>query len=170
MNGFDGSFNIPGGLTLRFCRPTDEDFLLELFMEARPWLAWAKGKKDFIRDLYEQQYAIMRNGQQAVYPEHLDLLIEKLGEKVGRVVLDLGYADWRISEIEVASTARATGIGSNVIRGLQIAATRGMRPLTLSTPVFGPNHNKSLYEKLGFKVTSVAPPLIHMAWHPQSRL
>ncbi|KXG86323.1 GNAT family N-acetyltransferase [Agrobacterium bohemicum] len=167
MNGFNGSFDISGGLTLRFCRPTDQDFLLELFMQARPWLAWAEGKKDFIRDLFEQQYSIMRNGQEAVYPEHLDLLIEKLGEKVGRVVLDLGYADWRISEIEVVSAARTTGIGSNVIRGLQAAARRGRRSLTLSTPIFGPSNNQPLYEKLGFRVASLAPPLIHMVWQPQ---
>lgn len=66
---------------------------------------------------------------------------------------------WRRVWVRVWSRfARATGIGSNVIRGLQAAATRGRRPLTLSTPIFGPNHNQPLYEKLGFVVASVALP------------
>lgn len=166
MNGFNGSFDLPGGVALRFCRASDEDFLLDLFIQARPWLAWAEGKKDFIRDLYEQQYSVMRQGQESVYPEHFDLIIERVGERVGRVVVDLGYVDWRISEIEIISAARGSGIGSNVLRGLQMAAKRGMRPLTISTPVFGPNNSQQLYERLGFQVASVAPPLVHMIWQP----
>lgn len=166
MAGFAGSLALPGGLGLRFTAPSDENFLLELFIEARPWLSWAEGDRDFLRTLYEQQYKTMRAGQESIYPEHLDFIIEKAGDRVGRLVVDLGYSDWRVSELQVLTKARGTGIGSGTLRGLQMAATSMLLPITLSTPMVG-SHGRQVYERLGFRVTSIAPPHYHMAWFPQ---
>ncbi|WP_298370826.1 hypothetical protein [Azospirillum sp.] len=135
MAGLAGSFAFPGNLTARFTTPSDETFLLDLFIEARPWLSWAEGSKDFIRNLYEQQYKTMRAGQEAIYPEHVDLVIEKAGDRVGRLVVDLGYADWRVSEPQILTEARGKGIGSDVLRGLQMAAGKMLLPISLSTPM-----------------------------------
>ncbi|WP_199231449.1 GNAT family N-acetyltransferase [Azospirillum sp. TSO35-2] len=165
MTGFAGSFTFPGNLTVRFTTPSDEPFLLTLFIEARPWLAWADGNADFLRTLYEQQYRTMRAGQEAIYPEHIDLLIEKAGDRVGRLVVDLGTADWRVSELQVLTKARGTGIGSDILRGLQMAAGSTMMPITLSTPLFG-SHGRQVYERLGFRVMNFDPPHFHMAWLP----
>lgn len=166
MAGLAGSFVFPGNLTARFTAPSDETFLLELFIEARPWLSWAEGSKDFIRNLYEQQYKTMRAGQEAIYPEHVDLVIEKAGDRVGRLVVDLGYADWRVSELQVLTKARGKGIGSDALRGLQMAASSMLLPITLSTPMVG-SHGRQVYERLGFRVTAVDPPHYHMAWFPK---
>jgi GNAT superfamily N-acetyltransferase len=165
MNGFTGSFALEEGLNLRLVRPSDQDLIFKLFIESRPWLAWAEGKPDFIRDLYEQQFKVMRAGVESVYPDHLDFIIERLGSAVGRTVVDLGYADWRISELQILKQARGVGIGSHVIKGLQAAATKGHMPLALSTPVFGSN-GFPIYQRLGFKVIQVNPPMVHMAWFP----
>lgn len=166
MAGFAGSLALPGGLGLRFVSPSDENFLLDLFIEARPWLAWAEGDKAFVRNLYEQQYKTMRAGQETIYPEHLDFVIEKTGDRVGRLVVDLGYSDWRVSELQVLTRARGKGIASNVLRGLQMAAGTMLLPITLSTPMVG-SHGRQVYERLGFRVTAVDPPHYHMAWFPQ---
>ncbi|WP_409050023.1 GNAT family N-acetyltransferase [Agrobacterium vitis] len=165
MNGFAGSFAFGKGLNLRLVRASDQDLIFKLFIETRPWLAWAEGKPDFIRDLYEQQFKTMRAGAESVYPDHLDFIIERLGSAVGRTIIDLGYADWRISELQVLKQARGNGIGSNVIRGLQAAALNGNIPLTLSTPIFGSN-GFPMYQRLGFQVVQAQPPMIHMAWFP----
>jgi len=165
MSAVNGSFALPGGLGLRFAAPTDEDFLLDLFIEARPWLGWAEGNKDFIRDLYESQYKIMRAGQENRYPEHLDMIIQRTGQDVGRLVIDLGHADWRVSEIQILTAARGKGIASDLLRGLQMAAGKSMLPITLSTPMFWFGA-RSLYERLDFKVVSIDPPHLHLAWFP----
>lgn len=166
MAGFTGSFALPGNLSLRFVAPSDETFLLDLFIEARPWLGWADGEKDFIRNLYEQQYKTMRAGQEAIYPEHMDLVVEQAGDRIGRLVVDLGYSDWRVSELQILTRARGKGVGSNVLRGLQMAAAKMLLPITLSTPMMG-SHGRQVYERLGFRVMSVDPPHFHMAWFPQ---
>ena len=165
MAGFAGSFALPGNLGLRFVAPSDENFLLELFIEARPWLSWAEGDRDFLRTLYEQQYKTMRAGQEAIYPEHVDLVIEKAGDRVGRLVIDLGYSDWRVSELQILTRARGKGIGSDVLRGIQMAAGKMLLPITLSTPMVG-SHGRQVYERLGFRVMAVDPPHFHMAWFP----
>ncbi|CAO3441363.1 GNAT family N-acetyltransferase [Azospirillum endophyticum] len=165
MAGFTGSFTFPGNLKVRFTTPSDETFLLDLFIEARPWLSWAEGSPDFLRTLYEQQYRTMRAGLESLYPEHVDLVIEKSGDRVGRLVVDLGYADWRVSELQILTHARGKGIGSDVLRGLQMSAGTLMLPLTLSTPMVG-SHGRQVYERLGFRVTAVDPPHFHMAWAP----
>lgn len=165
MNGFTGSFALGNGLDLRLVRTSDQELIFKLFIETRPWLSWAEGKPDFIRYLYEQQFTTMRAGVESVYPDHLDFIIERLGSPVGRTIIDLGYADWRISELQILKQARGNGIGSNVIRGLQAAASNGNIPLTLSTPTFGSN-GFPIYQRLGFQIVQAQPPMIHMAWFP----
>lgn len=165
MSKFSGAFTLYGGLSLRLVAPADEDFLVQLFIDVRPWLSWVEGGRDFIRHLYEEQYKIMRAGQEGVYPEHLDFIIEKAGQRIGRLVIDLGYADWRISELQLVSQVQSKGIGSDLLRSLQAAAGNATMPITLSTPmdVFSA---KIFYERLGFRVTAVEPPVFHMAWFP----
>lgn len=167
MGRLNGSLRFPGGVELRFATPADEAFLIDLFISSRPWLSWVDGEKDFIRALYEQQYTVMRSGQESVYPEHLDFVIETTGVAVGRLIVDLGYGDWRIAELHVAVAARGRGIGSSVIRGLQAAAGKCQLPLTLSTPIMGSN-GYGIYSRLGFQVTAVTPPSLQMAWFPAS--
>ncbi|MGG7519001.1 GNAT family N-acetyltransferase [Allorhizobium undicola] len=165
MSGFTGSFMLGAGLNLRLASQNDQELIFQLFMESRPWLAWADASSDFIRDLYEQQFRAMRAGVESVYPDHLDFIIENCGTAAGRIIVDLGYADWRISEIQVLKKARGIGIGSNVIEGLQAAAARGNMPLTLSTPIFG-STSFPLYQRLGFQVIGEQMPMLHLAWFP----
>ena len=43
-----GSLPLFGGLGLRPIRPSDQDFLLQLFIESRPWLSWADTDRDVL--------------------------------------------------------------------------------------------------------------------------
>ncbi|GJE04418.1 GNAT family N-acetyltransferase [Methylobacterium isbiliense] len=165
MASLAGSIPLAAGLGLRLAAPADEPFLLQLFRESRPWLAWAEGGRDFVHALYEQQYRTLRAGLEAHYPEHLDFVIERTGQAAGRLIVDLGYADWRLSELQVLAAARGRGIGSDVVRSLQAAAGSRRLPITLATPMLGAT-GKGVYERLGFRVTAVRPPHYEMAWHP----
>ena len=165
MSALTGAFELDGGVGLRLVRPSDRDFLFRLFVDSRPWLSWVEGSRDFIHFLYEEQYKAMTVGQGSVYPEHMDLLIEHLGEAVGRVVVNLGYGNWRIAELQIRAAAQGRGTGSRVVRGLQAAALRVGVPITLSTPMhaFGA---RQLYERLGFSVSSADGAAYQLIWHP----
>jgi ribosomal protein S18 acetylase RimI-like enzyme len=165
MAGLNGSFPLSGNLALRFVRPQDEPFLLQLLIEARPWLSWIDGKPDFLRMLHEQQFDTLRQGLGEAYPDHMDMVIEHHGSHVGRLVVSLGYSNWRLSELQIITAARGQGIGMNVVRGIQAAARSKAIPITLSTPMFGASA-RHMYERLGFQVTGVAPPHYHMQWLP----
>jgi GNAT superfamily N-acetyltransferase len=165
MAGLNGSFALPGNLSLRFAGVDDEPFLFQLLKEARPWLSWAEGSSDFLRVLHEQQFNAIRTGLGQAYPEHMDMIIEDCGIRVGRLVVSLGYNEWRLSELQLLTAAQGKGIGSGVIRSLQMAAARLAMPITLSTPMFGSN-GIHLYHRLGFHVTETVPPHHHMRWLP----
>ena len=62
MVSLAGSIPLAGGLGLRPAAPADQPFLLQLFREARPWLAWADGDRDAVPALSEQQYRALRAG------------------------------------------------------------------------------------------------------------
>lgn len=161
-----GSLRLFGGLALCPIRPSDQGFLLQLFIESRPWLSLVDLDRDALQALYEQQYRVLRAGLESVYPEHLDFIVERTGQAVGRLVVDLGYADWRITELAIVQAARGKGIGTDLVRSLQAAAEQQRLPITLSTPMAGATDGRSLYERLGFQVTAVRPPLYEMAWLP----
>jgi ribosomal protein S18 acetylase RimI-like enzyme len=166
MVAYAGSIPLLGGLGLRAPRPADQDFLLQLFVESRPWLSWAADDRDVLHALYEQQFKALRAGLETAYPEHLDFIVERTGQAVGRLAIDLGVRDWRISELAIVAAARGKGIGTGLVRSLQMAAEQQRLPITLSTPMAGAIDGRSLYERLGFQVTAVRPPLYEMAWLP----
>lgn len=133
-------------------------------MAARPWFNWVEHERDYIRFLYEDQMRITRLGNGANYPEHLDFVVEKTGQAVAHVVVDLGYHDWRITQLEVHPLARGKGIGGDIVRSLQGAAERACLPLTVSA--LSETGAPAFYAKLGFRVAGEQPPMLHMAWLP----
>jgi N-acetylglutamate synthase and related acetyltransferases len=165
MVAYQGTLPLLGGLSIRQSRPSDEDFLLGLFTDARPWLAKSHHDRDFIRMLYEQQYGAMRTGQETRYPEHLDFIVEKVGQAVGRLIIDLGRHDWRIAEVEVHRLARGKGIGSDLIRSIQGTAAQVGVPLTLSV-LAAETRVHWFYFRLGFQMIANVPPMLELIWLP----
>lgn len=162
---FSGKFQLPGNLGLRLARPEDRDFFLDLFIEARPWLGLDDREADFIRFLYEDQLRITNLGTGSVYPEHLDFIIESAGTPCGRMRIDLGYADWRISDLQVRLAARGKGVGEGVLRAVQEIAAKPLMPIALSTPSMT-GSARGFYERLGFVVREIRHPMLEMIWYP----
>ncbi|CAO3437974.1 GNAT family N-acetyltransferase [Azospirillum doebereinerae] len=165
MTKYQGTLPLLGGLSIRAQRPSDEDFLLGLFIDARPWLAKAHHDRDFIRMMYEQQYGAMRHGQEERYPEHLDFVVEKAGQAVGRLIIDLGRCDWRIAEVEIHRLARSKGIGSDLIRSIQGTAAQTGVPMTLSV-LAAQTRVHWFYFRLGFQMLGNVPPMLELIWLP----
>ncbi len=167
MAGSSGALPLMGGLDMRPTRPADESFLLDMFMAARPWLNQAALDRDAVRALYEDQYRITRTGREGLYPEHMAFIVEKTGQAVAHLAVDLGHADWRLSQLEVHPLARGRSIGSDIVRSLQAAAAGSLMPLTVSTPMVG--GAAPFYQRLGFRVVGRQPPSWHLAWYPPGR-
>lgn len=163
MAAFAGSIAMLGGLSLRFVTPRDEGLLLDLFMAARPWFQQTGLERDAVRALYEQQRQLTLAGTGAVYPEHLDFVVEKTGQAVAHLVVDLGHRDWRISQLEVHPLARSKGIGSDVVRSLQEAAGSSGVPLSVSTPMAEPRAIR-FWAGLGFLLAAETPPVLQLLW------
>jgi GNAT superfamily N-acetyltransferase len=168
---FQGKLNFAGGTSLRLVRPSDDEFLLGLFMAARPYLAISHPDPAFVRFLYEDQRRINRLGAESRYPEHLEFVIERTGQDIGLLRLDFGYTDWRIAELALHPRARAKGIGSTILKGLQAVAGEARMTLSLSTPsTIG--SAAAFFARYGFVTVPGAEPfspVLHMVWYPPGR-
>ncbi|MBF0108598.1 MAG: GNAT family N-acetyltransferase [Magnetococcales bacterium] len=162
-----GKLTMKGGLSLRFAGAGDEHFLLDMFKAARPWLAMASSDADLVQHLYEEQKRITRIGNETVYPEHLDFIIEKLGQDVGHMVVDLSSDHWRLSQLEIHPQGQGKGIGSDAVLSIMSAAGNARVPLTVATPVVL-SRVVGFYRKLGFAVRALVPPMVELIWIPQS--
>jgi ribosomal protein S18 acetylase RimI-like enzyme len=165
MTGFLGKLSISGGLNLRLAATRDRDFLFALLQSARPFLALGTDDKDYLQLIYENQFHVMTQGQGHVYPKHLDFVIEKWGESVGRVVLNFGYVDWRISEIAVIPALRRSGIGRHVIGSIQNAAMVQHKPITLAVNKTD-ERAKAFYARMGFGIIDETPLQYQLIWLP----
>ena len=165
---FQGKLQLFGGLALRQTRAEDSVFLMDMFITARPWLCESSGDPDFVRFLYEDQYRINRNGLETLYPEHLDFLIERTGQSVGRLTLDFGRSDWRISILEIHPQARRKGIGGDLVRSLQKAAS-GPKMVLSGAALAYPPGGLDFWVRQGFRVMAMRPPILEIAWYPPGR-
>ncbi|WP_448208308.1 GNAT family N-acetyltransferase [Azospirillum sp. sgz302134] len=168
MSGFVEQLRFPRGLSARLPRPEDEDFLRNLFITARPWLAMASTDQNFLRILYQQQIDATLAGLKASFPDFTDVVIERNGERVGRMIVALGEESWRLVEIAVVPELRGKGIGAKAFRALQEAVARAGVYLTgsvLMTEV----RNLVLYQRLGCVFVAERPPVIEMEWRPPGR-
>lgn len=168
---FEGKLAFAGGTALRLVRPSDDDFLLAMFMAARPHLAQSHPDPDFVRFLYEDQRRINRIGAEGRYPEHLEFIVERTGQDIGYLRLNFGYSDWRIAELAVHPLARGKGIGGVILKGLQTVAGQARMTLSLSTPsTIG--SAAAFFARRGFVRLPDPDPMpaqFHMAWYPPGR-
>jgi ribosomal protein S18 acetylase RimI-like enzyme len=156
---------VPDSLSLRPAQPDDSDFLEALYSSTRDDLRQINAEHGFIAELIKTQHALQIQGNAAHYPNALQLVVEKLGEPVGRVIVDFGPNEIKILNIAFIIEERGKGYGSGILRGLQQAAANAQVPLVLG--VMRSNLKaKQLYLRLGFSVEQIGPIEDRMVWHP----
>lgn len=153
------------GLSLRLAQPADSGFLEALYSSTRDDLRQVNAGHGFIEELIRMQHALQMQGNAAHYPNALQLVVERLGEPVGRVIVDFGPSEIKILNIAFITEERSKGYGSSVLRGLQQAAANAQAPLVLE--VMRSNLKaKQFYLRLGFSVEQTGPIEDRMVWHP----
>lgn len=162
-----GGVPLPDGLSLRPSRTSDESFLAELYTSTRDDLLMAIDDEEFATGLIGMQQHAQIEGYGDMFPNAMYFIVEKLGERIGRLVLDFGSNEVRIVDLALIRGARGKGLGSQVIQSVKAVAEKVMAPVTLSVNMANPLA-RQLYVRLGFQTLEVQPPVEQMIWYPNA--
>ena len=102
------------------------------------------------------------------YPNAMYFIVEKLGERIGRVTLDFDSDRVHIIDIALVPAAQGKGYGSHILTAIKMTAARVKAPVTLTVALDQPQV-KQLYLKLGFRVESSASMYEQMIWFPDAQ-
>ena len=139
---------------LRFATESDRSFLYQLHCSTmrshieKTW-GWddAWQRRDFDRRFREQQVSV----------------IEVDGRDAGGLWLELRADALHLADLQISADLQRQGIGTSVLRGVIAQAAGGGLPVSLA--VLPSNEGaKRLYERLGFEVTTVEVPFVHMCY------
>lgn len=161
-----GYSNTPEGLNLRPANTGDSAFIESLYRTTREDLRQLDADKEIVENLIDMQFDAQTNGYGEQFPNAMHFVVEKLGERIGRVIVDFGSNEVRIVDIAFIPRARGQGYGTAILRMMQQAAAKIMAPLALSVNSFN-TEAKNLYLRLGFQVEEYHPPIERMIWYPR---
>lgn len=152
-------------LSIRPARANDQAFLTKLHHSSRDDLRLLDAEADFIEALITLQQRAQNEGYGHDFPNALYFVVEKLGERIGRIVIDFGAQEVRLIDILFIPAARGQGYGASVIRSLQHAAAQVHTPLTLSAMHSSPQVLQ-WYLNLGFKIVATQATHSALTWYP----
>tara|TARA_R110002020_G_scaffold162175_2_gene347644 strand:- start:65 stop:580 length:516 start_codon:yes stop_codon:yes gene_type:complete len=165
MAGIGGHLN--DGLQLRPSRDSDHLFLEALYRDIRQDLQLALADQDMIEALLEMQIKAQAVGYGTAYPNALYYIVEKQGERIGRVTVDFGANEVHILDLALIKGARNKGYGAVVLRAVQSAGAQVMSPVSLSVDPFNV-YAKQLYRQLGFRFEGLMGAVERWVWYPQA--
>lgn len=160
-----GGTPLPDGLGIRPARPEDRGFIESLYRSTRDDLRLINGEKEFVEELIGMQQQAQTQGYGDMFPNAMYFVVERLGERVGRIVVDFGPNEVRLVDIAFIPQARGRGYGSQVVKAMQSAAGHARAPLTLSVSRSNLRARQA-YLSLGFRVERGDAMSEHMAWYP----
>lgn len=160
-----GNFALPDNLTIRAARSEDQGFMASLYRTTRDDLRRLDADREFVESLIDMQQQAQVVGYGEQFPNAHYFIVERLGERIGRIVVDFGQSEVRLVDIAFLPGARGQGYGTQVIRALQRAATQVHTPLALVVHRDDPRARR-LYGALGFVVAETHPMADKMVWTP----
>ncbi|WP_290599633.1 GNAT family N-acetyltransferase [Janthinobacterium sp.] len=141
----------------------DQDFVRALYRCSRGDLLHMQAEPDFIEQLIAMQQRTHELGYRQSYPQARQLLIERDGAPIGRLIVNPGAQALRVVDITLLPQAQGQGAGSAVLAGLQAHAAAQQWTLHL-----GVNHAnlaaRRLYARLGFVAESEDPIQQQLRW------
>jgi ribosomal protein S18 acetylase RimI-like enzyme len=155
-------------IAYRPAREDEIDFLGTVYASTREeelaQTGWPEeARQAFLSQQHEAQHAHYAN----VYPEAERLVIERGGERIGRLYLMEWPANLRIVDIALLPAARGQGIGEAILRDIGAdAASRGKK-VSIHVETFNPA--RRLYERLGFADVEDKGVYKLMEWSPPTQ-
>lgn len=131
---------------------TDEDlpFMAALYASTRADelapVPWPQEAKDAF---LSQQFLAQHSHYQAHYPDAEWLVIERGGERIGRLYIEEWPSQFRVIDISLVAGSRGCGIGGAIFEDVMaVAAAAGK---AVSIHVEKNNPARKLYDRLGFR-------------------
>jgi ribosomal protein S18 acetylase RimI-like enzyme len=135
--------------SLRSAERSDEPFLRTLFATVRADQFAPLGlSQDALDALLAMQYEAQDVAYRRQHPEASHEIVEVDGAAAGRLVADRSAAAIHVLDVALLPHHRGRGLGTALLRELQVQAGRQGRPVTL-TAIRG-SRALSLYDRLGF--------------------
>lgn len=153
----------PCELFLRHKQPSDDGFLRDVFLSARPHLQALPLPSAARAALIDQQYQSQQSSYQQHFSEALHFVVQAGARAIGTLVLHDSGRSLHIVDIALAPMARGQGYGTALLHWVQSSAAATSRNVTLSVdsanlPAQG------LYERVGFRPHRYLDTQIEMTW------
>jgi GNAT superfamily N-acetyltransferase len=139
------------GCSLRQATPADSAFIAAVYASTRidemRQVDWTPGQ--------QEAFTAWQSGQQEKhyglhYPSAERLVIEREGERIGRIYVDTARAEVRLMEVTLLPRWRGRGIGTLLLDALLGYADALRLPASLHVEPFNPA--RRMYERAGFAV------------------
>lgn len=136
-------------IAYRSAREDELDFLGAVYASTRTEeIAQAGWPPEMEQAFLKQQHEAQHAHYAGVYPDAERLVIERAGERIGRLYLQEWAGNVRIVDIALLPAFRGGGVGEAIVRDIgEDAWARGMK-VSIHVEIFNPA--KRLYERLGF--------------------
>jgi ribosomal protein S18 acetylase RimI-like enzyme len=165
MRNQDGDEKTSLAVGLRPANPTDEEFLLNLFISTRAdefgLINLETKQKD---TLIAMQFKAQSGKFFMSYPQAQNSIILLAGEPIGRILIDRGETEFTLVDIALLSAHRNIGIGTRLLK--ELIAEAGNSGKSIRLHVVSSNSAKRLYERLGFCQVGAAAAYLEMRWVP----
>jgi ribosomal protein S18 acetylase RimI-like enzyme len=153
------------GLSYREERDEDYAFVAELYASTREEEVARTGwPKEVRRAFLAQQHEAQHGHYRLARPDAEWLVIERGGERIGRLYLDSSGPTLHVIDISLAPASRGAGIGEAILRDVAVAAMEAGKPVSIHVEKFNPA--KRLYLRLGFVDVEDKGIYDLMEWHP----
>jgi len=152
-------------ISLRTCRPADQEFLFTLYASTRMQeiapFGWPAAQQEaFLR----MQFSAQQRWYESAYAQSEHQIVEQDGQPVGRLMVLREKGSALLVDISLLAEHRGQGIGGGLLRELvQQCARDGA---TLRLQVLRTNPALRLYERLGFLRTGEDQMYIQMERRP----
>jgi ribosomal protein S18 acetylase RimI-like enzyme len=154
------------GISLRPATDSDEAFLEQLFVSARPELLLINLPEIQKAALIRMQFNAQHEQYAAAYPRAEHRIILQRETQVGRMMTNHSEREIVLIDIALLPETRGAGIGSSLLQELLAAAKRAGKKVRLQ--VLKTNPAFRLYERLGFRITGDESMYWEMVCDPAS--
>jgi len=159
------------GIGLRPATDADLSFFRQLYGELRAdELRQALWPEDMQQAFLDSQFAMQHRHFVTYYAATDFWVVEHCGEAAGRYYLLRGQENFHIIDIALSPSLRGRGIGSALIEWTQsLAAEIGTTGIDLHVDQRNLGAQR-LYQRLGFKHTTIEGPYLAMRWQREPAL
>lgn len=152
-------------LTLRAEQPGDAAAIRRIFEHRRQDLFWIDAEPDFVQMVVDQQFDSTHRSMADFFPNAQRLVIERMGEVIGRLVLDAGTVELRVVELGFVQEARGRGYTRQILQALQEAGRLGGLPVFITIRLDDARGRAALHG-MGFATEGQHGPFERLGWYP----